>query len=93
MLRITKSARAILLAILEDNPGFDLRLFRDHFGHAAPELGLTVDRRQDCDRRLQVDGLEIYLDPEIKVLEGDQVIDFHPGHGRGLTLRTTDRCC
>lgn len=87
MLRITQSARDILSAILQDNPGFDLRLFLDSFGPGAPEVGLTVDRRRARDRRLQVDGLEIYLDEQVRSIDGEQVIDFHPGRGLGLILQ------
>lgn len=87
MLRITQSAKEILLSILEEHPGFDLRLFCDVFGRSTPELGLTIDRRRDRDRRLQVDGLAIYLAEELKALEGETVIDFLPGPGQGLVLR------
>jgi len=88
MLRITKSARDILVSILEDNPGFDLRLFCDAFGRTSPELGLTIDHHQERDHRLQVDGLEIYLDEKVRGLDGEQVIDYHPGHCQGLVLRS-----
>ncbi len=93
MLRITQSAREILLSILEAQPGFDLRLFFDAFGRSTPELGLSVERARARDRRLQVDGLAIYLAEEIKALEGETVIDYLPDHGQGLVLRATPGCC
>jgi hypothetical protein len=88
MLRITKSAREILLSILEDHPGFTLRLFADGFGRNTPELGLSLDRPQARDRRLQLDGMAIYLADEIALSDGEKVIDFHPGRGQGLVVRT-----
>ena len=56
------------------------------------ELGLSVDRPQARDRRLQVDGLAIYLAEEIKALEGETVLDYLPDHGPGLVLRAAP-CC
>lgn len=93
MLRITQSAKEMLLSILEAHPGFDLRLFCDVFGRSTPELGLSVDRPKVRDRRLQVDGLAIYLAEEIKALAGETVIDYLPGSGQGLVLRATPGCC
>ena len=93
MLRITKSAREILLSILEDHPGFNLRLFADGFGRNTPELGLSLDRPQARDRRLLLDGLAIYLADEITLSDGERVIDFHPGRGQGLVVRTATGDC
>jgi Fe-S cluster assembly iron-binding protein IscA len=93
MLRITQSAKEMLLSILEAHPGFDLRLFCDAFGRNTPEIGLSVDRPRARDRRLQVDGLAVYLAEEIKALEGETVIDYFPGRGQGLVLRTAPGCC
>ena len=93
MLRITENAREILLALLEDNPGFNLRLFFDGFGRSIPELGLTLDRPRARDRHLQVDGLPIYLAEEISPFEEEKIIDFHPGRGQGLVLRPAIGVC
>jgi len=84
MLRITQSAKDILRSILRDNPGFDLRLFCAPSDQSGLELGLTVDRRRERDRCLRIDDLEIYLDDQVKCIDGEAVIDFAPDYGLAL---------
>lgn len=92
-MKITDEAREEIKSMFKENNADNIRIFFDGFGWGQPRIGLALDEPHADDIIVNINDINVAIDPRIKPNTQDLILD-RSGNGKGISLiGDTGNCC
>ena len=92
-MKITDEAREEIKSMFKENNADSIRIFFDGFGWGQPRIGLALDEPQADDIIVNINDINVAIDPRIKPNTQDLILD-RSGNGKGISMiGDTGNCC
>lgn len=93
-MNITDGAKQMLEGIFQERNVGNIRLYGISGGCCGSQVGLSLDPPQESDEIQIINGIQVALDPEIKLVVAEVTLDKQDSpEGSGFVLIGAGGCC
>ncbi|RNA68616.1 iron-sulfur cluster biosynthesis family protein [Alteribacter keqinensis] len=93
-MEITNEAKQFLQEMMTRKEVNTVRFFFAGMGCGSPQMGVRLEEAQPEDETMEINGVNVAIDPTIKGQSANVTLDFEEREGsRSIVLHGLDSCC